>query len=321
MHTDVLIVGAGPSGLMMANMLLRAGVDCRIIDKKSGPTTTSKALVLHSRTLELLEKIDLVDRAVDMGQKLIEMNFLINGKMVGQFDTYGEGSVRTPYPFGIILEQSKNEQILLGSLQLYNKDVEWETEATEFKESADGVDVLLRYKDDQVEQVSATWVVGADGFRSSVRESLNLDFKGATVNTLFFLADVHMKWPEGRERLSVDLVADGFFATFPLKEEEHYRLLGVLEPKLARKLDVDNLTLKDVQQIMDEDSGLSLIIKDADWISSYHTHRRMASHFRVGQYFLIGDAAHVHSPAGGQGMNTGLQDAINLAWKLALVIN
>ncbi len=317
MTMDVLIVGAGPTGLTLANLLARGGVDFRIIDKKAGPTDESRALVVHAKSLELLDKLGLADEAVAGGQKMTAVEVLIRGRRAAELSFFGDRDEGvTPYPFALIYEQDETERLLLGGLEGSGRRVEWNTELSSLSQSGDGATAVVRHPDGGEEKVAAGWVVGADGASSPVRHAVGLGFEGSTYEQTFFLADVEMEWDLGRDRVRLDMTRESFFGFFPMPGDRRFRVIGNLTPDLAGKT---KITLDDVRGVLAERSGLDVEIAGARWISVYKIHRRMTERFRIGRVFLVGDAAHVHSPAGGQGMNTGIGDAYNLGWKLAMV--
>jgi len=317
MTTDVLIVGAGPTGLTMANLLARYEINFRIIDKNAGSTDKSKALAVQARTLELFDKIGLADRALEKGQIVTGFNILIEGKHTESISFSSQGEKRTPYPFVLILEQSKTEGLLIEGLQDFNSRIEWNTELLNLTQTGNEARAVVRRPDSSEEPITANWVVGADGASSPVRRSLNLDFEGGTYEQSYFLADVKMDWPLSYDELYVNLSPQGFLAFFPMYGNHRFRLIGDIPPEFAASSDI---SFEDICKIAEQQSNFDLQLSDPRWISRYRLHHRMTERFRVGRCFLAGDAAHIHSPVGGQGMNTGIQDAYNLAWKLALVI-
>jgi 2-polyprenyl-6-methoxyphenol hydroxylase-like FAD-dependent oxidoreductase len=315
--TEVLVVGAGPTGLTMANVLDRQGVSFRIIDTKGGPVEDTRALVVHAKTLELLDKLGLADRAVEKGQRMGAVQVFGEGRPAGKLSFLEDGAGdRTPYPFALVLEQHRTERLLIDGLGETGGRVEWDTELVSLASTPDGARATIRRADGSTESIEAGWVVGADGASSPVRHSLGLGFEGDTYEQTLFLADVEMEWDYGSRQVSIDMTRAGFYAIFPMPGEKRFRLIGNVPEELEGK---DEISAEDVQGVLDRRSGLKTRITGLRWSSIYRTHRRMTERFRVGRVFLVGDAAHIHSPAGGQGMNTGIGDAYNLGWKLALV--
>lgn len=319
-ETPVVIVGAGPTGLTMANLLARSGVACRIIDAKAGPAEESRALVVHAKILELLDKIGLAAPAVAAGQPISGVDLYSGGRQAGMFSLRdGSTEDRTPFPFVLIFEQDRTERLLAESLAAAPVQIEWNTALMGLEPRPDGVRVRVRRPDGREETIEAGWVVGADGARSPVRHALGLGFAGETYEQTLFLADVDLAGTLGREHVLFDLSAQGFLAIFPMPGERRFRLVGNL-PRLLEG--ADEISQSDLQAIIDHrPEPIRSRITQLRWASVYRTHHRMAERFRQGRVFLAGDAAHIHSPAGGQRMNTGIGDAYNLGWKLALVVN
>ena len=315
--TDVLIVGAGPTGLTAANLLARSGASFRIIDKKSGPIEETRALVMHAKTLELLDRLGLADQAVEEGRRLGAAELLKDGKRAGKLSFFDDGQAeRTPYPFALVYEQDRTERLLIRGLEEAGGGVEWGTELLSVAQSPGGVRATVRHASGSEETIEAGWVVGADGAGSPVRHSLGLSFEGGTYEETLFLADVEMESGLDPRQAHMDLTRKGFYAFFPMPGERRFRLVGSVPAELRGR---EEITAGDIQEVLDKHSGLETKITAAHWTSVYRVHRRMTERFRVGRIFLVGDAAHIHSPAGGQGMNTGIGDAYNLGWKLALV--
>lgn len=317
--TDVLVIGAGPAGLTLANVLAQSGVDFRIVDKSTGPVEESRALVVHAKTLELLDKLGLAEEAVENGENMGAVEFLKEGVSAGNLDFFnGVAEGRTSYPMVLIHEQHKTERLLIENLEKAGKQVEWDRELVNLFQTSDSARATVQNPDGSEEEIEAGWIVGADGASSPVRHSLNLGFEGDTYEQTLFLADVDLDWELGAEKLYMDLTRKGFFTFFPMPGgEKRFRITGALSPEFADKKEV---TTDEVLQMINENTSLDIGISEARWTNVYRIHSRMTERFRVERAFLIGDAAHIHSPAGGQGMNTGIGDAYNLAWKLALVV-
>jgi 2-polyprenyl-6-methoxyphenol hydroxylase-like FAD-dependent oxidoreductase len=222
----------------------------------------------------------------------------------------------TPYPYILILGQDDNERIMGDKLNALGLAVEWNTELTGIEQQADGVAATLKLPDGGSETVRAAWVGGCDGAHSSVREFTGIGFPGAPYEHVFFVADVEMTGTMVADEVNVYLWRDGFHLLFPMRGKDHWRIVGILPAGLRR---ADNVRFEAVLPSLRGEAG-ALSIKSCTWFSTYRIHHRCAQHFRARRCFLLGDAAHIHSPVGAQGMNTGLQDAYNLAWKLALVV-
>lgn len=313
----VLIVGAGPVGMTLASELARYGVPVRIVDKAPERTDKSKALVLWSRTLELLDRGNSgAAPFIEAGLKTEAVNFFVGDEVIGRVDMR---SVQSPYPYGLMLPQSETERLLEERLRDLGVTVERRVEVQTFTSNDDGVDVVLRRSDGHDETVSADWMVGCDGAHSIVRHTLGASFAGETLNSDWMLADVHMRgYSCPDSEVSVHWHRDGVFIIFPISPGR-YRMIADLP---ASGLDHPaSPTLEEVQAIIDRRGPPGLVAFDPIWLTTFRINGRKVSSYRWGRVFLAGDAAHVHSPAGGQGMNTGMQDAFNLAWKLAMVIH
>ena len=322
--TDVLIVGAGPAGLTLANLLAQSDVRFLLVEKNSAPSDQSRAVIVHTRTLELWDKLDLADRAIANGVKLHGINLLINGKRVASFPLAANEAVPSPFPFALAYPQGKTEQLLMENLNNDAATIAWQTELISLMPNNHGARAVVRRPDGVLEEIDAKYVVGADGARSRVRQLLNVNFPGSTYAPTAFLADVALDPPPETGNLHLNLANGGFVGILALGEGR-YRLFGALSPTYAALFQVQdegrNVALADLRRWFEEYFHLSNRITRADWTSIYRIHQRLADTFRIGSVFLVGDAAHIHSPAGGQGMNLGIGDAFNLGWKLALVLH
>jgi 2-polyprenyl-6-methoxyphenol hydroxylase-like FAD-dependent oxidoreductase len=315
-QSDVLIIGAGPTGLVLALWLTKLGVNVRIIDKTAEPGTTSRALAVQARTLELYRQLDLTKAVVARGHQVPAVNLWVKGAAAARLSFETIGSDLTPYPFLHIFPQDQHERLLIERLVAFGVAVERRTELIGFTDGKDGITARLRGPDGQEIDCKAKYIAGCDGARSIVRETIGAGFPGGTYRQIFYVADVEATGPAVNGELHVDLDEADFLGVFPLAGEGKARLIGTVRDERADR--ADTLTFKDVSdRAIDH---LKVQVKKVNWFSTYHVHHRVALHFRKGRAFLLGDAAHIHSPAGGQGMNTGIGDAINLAWKLAAVL-
>ena len=314
MKTQVLVVGAGPVGLTMAAELARYGVSVRVVDKAVSRTDKSKALVLWSRTLELLDRAACVGPFVAAGLKVDGANIIAGGKLIGHI---GFGSVVSPYPYALMLPQSETERLLEAHLAGLSVGVERQVEVVSLTDTGTSVVTTMRHPDGREETELTEWLIGCDGAHSTVRHRLGLKFEGETLRSDWILADIHLA---GAHLFETELATywheDGALALFPISPGRYRVLADVGRSEGAHPADP---TLDQVQAIVDRRGPGGLAVSDPVWLAAFRINERKVTDYRSGRVFVAGDAAHVHSPAGGQGMNTGMQDAFNLAWKLALV--
>ncbi|HEY2226989.1 MAG TPA: FAD-dependent oxidoreductase, partial [Xanthobacteraceae bacterium] len=315
-HSDVLIIGAGPTGLVLALWLAKLGVKVRIIDKTAEPGTTSRALAVQARTLELYRQLDLADAVVKHGHKVPAVNLWVKGEPAARLPFAKIGSDLTPYAFLQIFPQDQHERLLIERLETLGVLVERRTELVSFTDDGERVVARLRGPEGQEETSEASCIAGCDGARSTVRETIGTGFPGGTYRQLFYVADVEAAGRALDGELHADLDEADFLAVFPLAGEGRARLIGTVRDERADR--ADTLTFNDVSDRAIK--HLKVDVQNVNWFSTYHVHHRVTERFRKGRAFVLGDAAHIHSPAGGQGMNTGIGDAINLAWKLAAVL-
>ena len=316
--TDVLIVGAGPTGLSMACQLIRYGIDFLILDKREGVTPYSKAIGVQARTLEIYEQMDLAHRAIEEGTIAGKARLLVEGEVRGEIDFSQIGKGLSSYPFILMLEQSKNEKLLYDYLRSHGKEVQWNTELQDFRQSDSEVTAHVKPADGDPQIIKAKYLIGCDGPRSVVRHSLGIEFGGSTFERMFYVADAQVDWHFTHDALHVCLAKESFAVFFPLKGEKRYRIVGVFPEEFAKE--EGDVLYEEIEARIRQLAQLELDIHDVEWFSTYKVHTRHAARFSDGRCFLAGDSAHIHSPAGAQGMNTGIQDAYNLAWKLALVL-
>ena len=317
MRNDVLIAGAGPTGLVLALWLTKQGVPVRIIDKCAEAATTSRALAVQARTLELYRLLDMADEIVARGYKVPAINLWVKGARKAHIPFDQAGAGLTPYPFLLIFPQDEHERLLKDRLTALGVTVQRQTELLGFTEQGGGITARLRLPDGTEETCHAAYIAGCDGARSIVRETIKAGFPGGTYQHVFYVADVDAAGPAVKGEVNIDVDSADFLAVFPLAGEGRVRFVGTVREQPGS----DDIALK-----FDDVSGraiadLKLQVHHVNWFSTYRVHHRVADHFRHGRAFLLGDAAHIHSPAGGQGMNTGIGDAINLAWKLAAVLD
>ncbi|MBV9248835.1 MAG: FAD-dependent monooxygenase, partial [Acetobacteraceae bacterium] len=318
MKTDVLIVGAGPVGLTMACELARYGLSVRIVDQNTQRTDKSKAIVVWARTLELLDRMGpgVTQRFMDAGLQAEYTNITANGEQIAQVDL---SSVDTPYQFVLLIQQSETERLLEEHLAGLGRKVERRVTLKTFEGSSSLVTCTLAQADGSEEKVEVSWLLGCDGAHSLVRHQLGMSFEGSTMLNDWILADVHISGMQGAPAINIYWPGEGVLALFPLGGTR-YRIIADVGESASTNIGEHRIpTLEEVQRILDIRGPKGLAASDPAWISGFTINDRKVADYRAGRVFLAGDAAHVHSPAGGQGMNTGMHDAFNLAWKLALV--
>lgn len=310
-ETSVLVVGAGPSGLVLALVLARLGVAVRIVDRKAGPSRESRALGVQARTLELYRALGLSDRVLANGIPMDVGEIRVEGRTRARLPIGRMGQGVSPFPYLLIYPQDVHEPMLIAALAEAGVQVEWNTALTGFAPDDQGVTATLDC-DGQPQEIRADWLVGADGGRSTVREGLGIGFSGGGAEGLFYVADVQTERLGGTAILGFG--TNRFAILFPLPSGRA-RLIGMVPPgsDADGRIDYDDVA-PDARRLTGLEAG------DIAWFSTYHVRHRVAERFRKGRCFIVGDAGHVHSPLGGQGMNTGIGDALNLAWKLGAVV-
>jgi 2-polyprenyl-6-methoxyphenol hydroxylase-like FAD-dependent oxidoreductase len=313
-HTPVLIVGAGPTGLMLAAVLQRYSVPFRIIDKKTEPTKTSNALGLQARTLELLDDLGIVEPFLQQGQKIEGAALFADGNNIANIDIT---SIDCRYQHITIMPQSMTEKALTEHLEKNGATIERGCELVNLSEQENQVTANIKMAGGSTDDFTADWVVACDGSHSIVRKLTGAKFKGDDISQQFILGDVSAKESTvknvANNKISSFFSSLGILAIFPMPSGE-YRIVANLQNKM------ESPNLSDIQKIVADRSSHHLEVKDASWISTFWIHSKVIENMRHGNIFFAGDAAHIHSPVGGQGMNTGMQDAYNLGWKLAYVI-
>jgi 2-polyprenyl-6-methoxyphenol hydroxylase-like FAD-dependent oxidoreductase len=314
-ETEVLIAGAGPTGLVLALWLVRQGVKVRIVDRAAGPGTSSRAMAVQARTLELYRQLDLVDEIVEGGLRNPAINLWVKGERRARLSFRDAGRELTPYPFVLIYPQDRHERVLVRRLEQAGVTVERNTELLGFEQDAAGVTARLRGPQGEFAS-RAAWLAGCDGAHSVVRHQLGTGFEGGTYQHTFYVADVQAAGPAANGEIHLSVEDGDFAGLFAYDQHGSARLIGAVRDEEVRE--GHELAFEDVRQRAIASLGLK--IEGVNWFSTYRVHHRVAGHYRSGRALLLGDAAHVHSPAGGQGMNTGIGDAINVAWKLAHVV-
>jgi 2-polyprenyl-6-methoxyphenol hydroxylase-like FAD-dependent oxidoreductase len=310
----VVIVGAGPVGLVAACDLARRGVSIRIFDKLAAPTTESRAIAIHARSCDMLDRMGVLDDLAATGVKSTAMNMFSNGKKMfrAPLDT-----VDSAFPYALITAQTETERVLTEHLTALGVMVERGVELTELTQLDAAVHLVLQRADGTSEHVETPWVVGTDGSHSSVRRLVGTKLQGSFEGERFILGDVEVEPPFDNTNMYTYFDSDGPVVTLPMLGGR-VRFLAQIHDAPGAPLNL-RPTIAELQKIIDERIG-GRTITTSHWLSCFEIHHGQVSEYRHGRVFLAGDAAHIHSPAGGQGMNTGMQDAFNLSWKLAEVI-
>ena len=314
-NPQVLICGAGPTGLMLAGQLALRNVPFRIIDKNADHTTQSRAIVVQARSVEIFGQMGIAQEALRSGEKAKAVNVVVNGKRVLHMNVRDVGEGLTPYPHLLMLEQSKTEKLLNDFLAHRGHAVERQTELLNFTQDAHTVTATIKQSDGKEETLRVDWLVGADGAHSIVRHTLNIPFAGKTYQQSLFVLDCEVNLNFPSDEMYIAFAERAFAGFFPLTNWR-CRVIGTIPEGCVGK---DTVSFEDVAKDFAQRMHMDVSLRNPNWIALYHSHHRAASAFRKDRCFLAGDAAHIHSPVGAQGMNTGLQDAFNLAWKLALV--
>ncbi len=324
--TQVIIIGAGPTGLSLAVQLLRYDIDFIILEKNLKTTHLSKAVVIQARTLEIFHETGLAKKAIEQGRLTTAFNMYYKGRKKLRLDIAGLGGGLSHFPFALSLEQSKTEKLLVDHLAEKGQHIYWGSEFTRFEQNKDGVTVYYKDATGTEQTIEGAYIVGCDGSSSPVRHQSGQSFEGDTVPKLFYVTDVRLTSPVvNKDELFIFLIKKGFILFFPMEgtacpERDsggHYRVIGII-PGYAE--DDDTITFDTVKEEVTRQLIVPLHFEEVRWFSTYKVHSRKAGSFRNGRCFIAGDAGHIHTPAGGQGMNTGIQDTYNLAWKLAFTI-
>jgi 2-polyprenyl-6-methoxyphenol hydroxylase-like FAD-dependent oxidoreductase len=320
---DILVVGAGPTGLMLASALHAFGARIRVVDRLIDRAHESRALVVHARSLEILRDLGVDEALLRRGNKAarIAVHRSAKKRFIITFDDIG--AIDTEFPFILFISQAETEAVLSDHLASVGQRVDRGVEVTSLAADEAGVSCTLLHLDGGEERLRATFVAGCDGAHSFVRKAAGIPFKGDVYPQTFVLGDVEVDGAIVPNAGHLFFGQNGLAVFFPLGRPRTWRMIGIAPPEVGAEInptDRPQLTLDELQRIADVSVPIPLRLRDPDWLANFRLHHRQAEHYRSGRFFLAGDAAHVHSPAGGQGMNTGLQDAWNLGWKLGLVI-
>jgi len=331
---NVLIVGAGPTGLALAALLRSFGIRARIIDRALDRAHESRALGVQARTLELLQTIGLGDALVARGNPSARLMVHVGGRVVGETELGSFGGSDTKYPFVLFVSQAETERLLGDHLATEGVAIERGVELVSFAPNVDGVECVLRHGDGRTEALRARYLVGCDGAHSTVRKGAGIAFEGDAYLQDFLLGDVEADASPGLSfvpnTLHPCVGRRGIAIFFPLGKPTTWRVIAMSGASAtaarsgASTVDkplTSELSLGELQTVVDGATGGGVKLRDPAWLAHFHLHHRQAAHYQRGSIFLAGDAGHIHSPVGAQGMNTGIQDAWNLGWKLALVVN
>lgn len=310
----VLVVGAGPVGLVAAAELARHGVAVRIIDKLAKPTTESRAIAVHARSLDMLARMGVVDQLIATGVKAGGMELYSGHDRLFRVPL---DEIDAAYPFSLNTPQTETERVLAEHLAALGVTVERGVELTELAQDADAVRVSLRRADGTIEDVTVPWVVAADGAHSTVRHLLGGKLEGVFVGERFLLGDVDAEHTLDTESMYTFFSPAGPVLVMPMRDGRT-RVMAQVHDAPGTPLNL-HPTLEQLQEVVDQRVG-GITLRHGHWLTSFELHHAQIHQYRWGRVFLAGDTAHIHSPAGGQGMNTGMQDAFNLAWKLAAVV-
>jgi len=317
MDEDSLIVGAGPTGLALAIELRRFGLPVRLIDKAEHPAQWSQALVVQARTLEQFDRYGIADQAVAQGRKISKAQIWSSAKQIASLDF---GRIPSRFPYLLFLPQNETEELLTAHLRLLGVEIERQVELTSFENADDDnrIWATMRHPNGREERASFRWIVGCDGAHSTVRAGMGVAFEGTTSSLRFQLGDLRLVGDDlPGDELQVHLHRGGDVLAVGRLRDDIYRVVLALHEQQAS--DQRHLPeLKDFNTAFKR-CGLNTRAEAAIWKAAFSVNQRKAAQYRQGSVFLAGDAAHIHSPVGGQGMNTGIQDAANLAWKLAAV--
>ncbi|WP_406354548.1 FAD-dependent oxidoreductase [Streptomyces sp. NBC_00658] len=302
-RTEVAVVGAGPAGLALAVTLAASGVDFVVLDKLAEGANTSRAAVVHARTLEVLDELGASEELIARGIQVTRFAVREGSR---RLLTVPFEKLPTAHPYTLMVPQYETESVLLDRLRALGGDVHRPYEVASVVQDEDGVTLTMSTG----ETLRAAYAVGADGMHSTVREAAGIGFTGSAYSESFVLADAVMDWAPGPSEVSLTFATDGLTVVAPLPGG-HYRVVATVDdapptPDLAF-----------VQRLLDERAPGQAKVRSIAWSSRFRVHHRVADRYRAGRLFLAGDAAHVHSPAGGQGMNTGIQDGYALGQALA----
>lgn len=320
LNTEVLIVGSGPTGLMLACQLLRFGISFQIIDKQADRAHESRAFGIQAKSMEIFQNLGIANDFMEKSMHDVEPYFFVNGKLKLILKLNQLKMTDTPFPSIFFLPQSETEKILIHHIEKCGINIQRQTSLEKFYQTDHLVkSVIKNVITGETQDITSRYIVGCDGAHSTVRKILAIPFVGAAYEQNFFLADIKVDWPvplESKFMLFFDKA--GFFLHAPLTKD----LSRIIGAKISSSPQEPSTPLKfeEMDHLAKKITHMNLTLSNPKWMSRFHLHHRAINQYQKGHAFLAGDAAHIHSPVGAQGMNTGLQDATNLAWKIALVL-
>ncbi|MFZ0218876.1 MAG: FAD-dependent monooxygenase [Candidatus Aquirickettsiella sp.] len=317
MNTEVLIIGAGPTGLMMACQLLRYGVRFRILDKQKDRAQESRAFAIQAKSMEIFQNLGFADEFLKSACSNIDFAFFINGKKQIEISFQHLRHQDTPFPAVYFLPQTETERIFIEFLEKHGFYIERQKELITFTQDSKGVEATVKDINGNTEKIVCAYIIGCDGAHSRIRHTLNFSFEGDTYPQTFNLVDACIEWPYSRKKFLFFLGKDGVFVHIPLTEKISRIMLAKRSTSYAP---LSALNLMELEHWASLLTQVPIKLINPTWMSQFHLHHRGVTKYYQNRVFLAGDAAHIHSPVGGQGMNTGIQDVTNLAWKLALII-
>jgi 2-polyprenyl-6-methoxyphenol hydroxylase-like FAD-dependent oxidoreductase len=313
-NPDVMVVGAGPVGLVAASELARRGVRVRVIDKLAQPTDQSRAIAVHARSLDMFDRMGIVDELVSTGIRATAMQLYAGHRRLFRVPL---GGVDSAFPFTLTTAQTETERVLGDHLRSLGVTVERGVELFALTQDEHAAHLTLRHQDGSTEQVSAPWVIGADGAHSAVRRLVGTKLAGCFEGERFLLGDVVVEHQLDLDSMHTFFAPDGPVVVLPMRDGR-MRFLAQVHDAPGAPMNM-HPTQDELQAILDRRIGGIRVLR-SQWLTTFEVRHARVPAYRWGRAILAGDAAHIHSPAGGQGMNTGMQDAFNLAWKLAAVI-
>ena len=323
---DLLVVGAGPTGLALACQLARWGVRFRIIDKRPDRARESRALAVQPRSLELLQSIGLGERLAARGRTTTRLVLHLDRATPAAIDLGDVGRTDTRFPYILLVSQADTEGVLADHLESCGVTIERRVDLVAVYQSPHGLICTLRHADEREESVRVRYLAGCDGAHSTVRKAANIPFEGGAYLQNFALGDVEVDGPLVAGAVNVFALGRGLAVFFPLGHPSTWRVIAIQGrdpqttlPDRTDEVSTHDLSLPELQTMVDDPTRGALRLRDPVWLTRFRLHHRQAARYRQGNIFLAGDAAHIHSPVGAQGMNTGIQDSWNLGWKLAMV--